>query len=352
MGGAERVTRSVAYSALASGRFDEVICFVLSRTRSGTLDDLERLPGARVIYTGAPKVRTGLGDLYRVCREGPFAFTFSSFIDINAVLCLFRRLYILRTERLVTRESTMFFERDFGWKTSLVRYLFKLYGAQDIVVCQTERMAASLSKNTGGRFHSKTVVLQNPLDFEFKSNLAKPDDEALIGVPPGRFKIVWCGRLAPVKSPFRAVETLRVLHDRGMRSAYLVIIGDGPQRGEVMSLVERLGLAEHVTLVGYYQYPARLMRQCQAGLVTSDVEGFPNVVLEMLAAGVTGVASTNCAGGLFDIPGLFVSQENTPAALADAVKQLRSFPVAPEDIASHLQNHSPEYFLSKLIEAK
>jgi glycosyltransferase involved in cell wall biosynthesis len=348
MGGAERVTRTVAYAALQSGRFDEVTCFVLSRGNTGTLEQLSKLPGARMVYSGARRMARGLPGLVRVCRQARYDFTFCSFADINAILCLFRGLGILKTRRLVTRESTMMFERDFGWKTPIARLLYRAYGRQDLIVCQTARMAASLTKNTDGRFREITAVIPNPLDFDAVQALCAPGDNTLDQIPAARRKIVWCGRLVPVKAPLRAVETLAELHGAGLDDTHLVMIGEGPMRAEVEALAERLDLSAHLTLTGFHRLPVTLMRACRAGLVTSEIEGFPNVILEMLFAGVPGVASTDCAGGLAEIPGLVLSDEKTATSLARAVVEVLSLEKPAPQTAPHIASRRPESFFSRL----
>ncbi|RLA51391.1 MAG: hypothetical protein DRR42_10480 [Gammaproteobacteria bacterium] len=348
MGGAERVTRSVAYSALQSGTFDEVTCFVLSRGNTSTLKSLSMLPGARIVYSSAGRMAKGIPDLVRVCRKERYDFTFCSFVDLNAILCGLRRLGILRTKRLVTRESTMMFERDFGWKTPIVRLLYQFYGRQDLIVCQTDRMAISLTENTGGRYRNITSVIPNPVDFEVTLAREVPVGGALYEIPEKKERIVWCGRMVPVKSPLRAIETLAELHAAGIDESHLVMIGEGPMRAEIEALVKKLKLSDHVTLTGFQSLPVALMRGCRAGLVTSEVEGFPNVILEMLYAGVSGVATTNCAGGLAEVPGIAIAGENTPAVLAGVLSEILQRASPQAEIEHFLEARQPQIFFSAL----
>jgi glycosyltransferase involved in cell wall biosynthesis len=60
----------------------------------------------------------------------------------------------------------------------------------------------------------------------------------------------------------------------------------------VMQEIERLSLHDHVAFVGRRQDVPEIMASCDALLVTSQREGFPNVVLEAMACG-TPVASTD-----------------------------------------------------------
>jgi glycosyltransferase involved in cell wall biosynthesis len=61
------------------------------------------------------------------------------------------------------------------------------------------------------------------------------------------------------------------------------------------------------------------MTRCDLGLLTSEKEGFPNVVLEMLAAKVPRVFTTNCAGDLSKIPGVWVTKNNCASDIAERI---------------------------------
>jgi len=90
------------------------------------------------------------------------------------------------------------------------------------------------------------------------------------------------GNLVPEKGFDLAIEMLR--HIAGLN---LVIVGDGPLRGDLATLASRLGLAERVTFLPVMQQ-AQLRSVYSAAdvlLLTSTREGWPNVVLESLACG-------------------------------------------------------------------
>lgn len=349
MGGAERVTRTLVESALRTERFSEIVCFVLSRTRSGTLDDLAKSPGITLVYSMAPDELRGLPHLLRILTKGRYDFVFASHTHLSATASLMRRLGLLKTVRLVTRESTLIFERDLGWRGPVARQLYRLYGGQDLIVCQTTRMAESLTRNTRNRFAAYTETIPNPIDTERIATAREQPTEVLADIPDGRRRIVWCGRISPVKSPLRAIDTLARLHQLGRKDAHLVLIGDGPMREAVLIHAKSLGLNSYITLLGHHPGPAAVMQHCHVGLLTSDIEGFPNVILEMLASGVRAVVSTNCAGDLNHIPGVVVSQLNTPDELARSLLQVLDIEEQHKDVQRSLAERSPDAFFMRLI---
>lgn len=347
MGGAEQLTRMIARESALDKEFDHIDCFVLSRSRTGTLDHLSALPNVILHYTAARNEHRGLIALLRILSRHRYDFVFSSHTHLNALCCLLRWLGILRTRRLVTRESTQIFERDFGVMGVLIRALYRFYGTQDMIVCQTERMRQSLNKHTNYRFLAKSLVISNPIDLD-RINLAKREPTNILDhIPAVATKIVWCGRLVSIKAPIRAIHTLRALHHLGVPNTHLVMIGDGPLADVVRDSVHKLGLGGHVTLCGYQSNPVAIMAHCDLGLLTSDTEGFPNVILEMLAAGVPGVVTTNCAGDMKDIPGVWIADMPSPTALADTIVRVQEL-LRPSALPAYLESRSPQHYTGQI----
>jgi colanic acid/amylovoran biosynthesis glycosyltransferase len=65
------------------------------------------------------------------------------------------------------------------------------------------------------------------------------------------FAIIFCGRLIALKGPDLAIQIMHELvNNRGIRSVKLRIIGDGPLRVQIQSLISKLNLTDHVSVLG------------------------------------------------------------------------------------------------------
>jgi len=80
----------------------------------------------------------------------------------------------------------------------------------------------------------------------------------------------------------------------------LVIVGEGREERSLKCLATSLGINEMVRFVGFKKNPYPYIKYAQLLVLSSEREGFGNVVVEALALGCN-VVVTNCPGGPKDI---------------------------------------------------
>ena len=64
----------------------------------------------------------------------------------------------------------------------------------------------------------------------------------------------------------------------------LIIIGDGPEKRNVISLIREFEIDEFVDIIPYVNNPYPYYKNTDCFVLTSDWEGFGNVVVEALYA--------------------------------------------------------------------
>lgn len=114
--------------------------------------------------------------------------------------------------------------------------------------------------------------------------------------------IAWIGALRPEKNPLRMLQAFAPLDGR----VVLLIIGDGPERSDLLQAIDSLGLAGRVHVLGARPDARNLLARCDLLALSSDTEQMPLVVLEAMEAGLP-VASVSVG----DVPRM-VSLENRP----------------------------------------
>lgn len=105
--------------------------------------------------------------------------------------------------------------------------------------------------------------------------------------------LLWTGRFLHWKHPETAVETARLLKERGYRFD-LVMIGDGEERSRIDGLVREYRLSEMVHMTGAVPYDKvrEYMERSEIFLLTSDKqEGWGAVLNEAMNSGCAAVAS-------------------------------------------------------------
>lgn len=280
-----------------------------------------------------------------------FDLVFSTHMRLNAALSASRRMGLLKTRRLVARESTVLGDRYAGVRMHAYRSLYRLYGAQDLIMAQTAYMAERLRALLPARAASRLTVVGNPLDREtIAGKMREPLEPALALKLAEAPHMVWCGRFIGVKKPQRAIATLVEARRRTGQDLRLVMMGEGPLRGEVEADLARRGLGDLVVLLGNRPNPYPVFAACPLGLLTSEVEGFPNVLLEMMACGVRHVVTTPCAGDLASLRGVVVAPSFEPAVLAEALQQAMMAGVdTTDDYEAALQERDLETFLNRML---
>lgn len=106
--------------------------------------------------------------------------------------------------------------------------------------------------------------------------------------------IVAVGRLSEVKNYPLMIEAFGLL--RCSMDARLMIVGDGECRGDIEALIARSGHDQSIALVGQVGNPFPYMRDADLLVLSSNFEGFGNVLVEAMAVG-TPVVSSDCPFG-------------------------------------------------------
>jgi glycosyltransferase involved in cell wall biosynthesis len=132
----------------------------------------------------------------------------------------------------------------------------------------------------------------------------------------------------------------------------LVLVGEGPERGRIESLVRELGLSGNVVLAGSVGQASGLLRNFRFSVLASVQESFPNAVVESMAAGVPVVATR--VGGIPElvregVDGLLVPA-GEPGALAAAMLRLLKEPELSERMGRAARERVRESFsIEKMV---
>lgn len=153
--------------------------------------------------------------------------------------------------------------------------------------------------------------------------------------------IVTAGRLTDVKDHRALIEAFALL--QLSRSARLVIFGEGPLRSDLEALIVQRQLQGQVMLPGFVADPTACYQYADLFALTSKSEGFGNVLVEAMNAGVP-VVSTDCPHGPREILqdgtlGALVPPGDVEA-LADAMSAMLDAPTPPARLKRRAEDFS------------
>lgn len=140
----------------------------------------------------------------------------------------------------------------------------------------------------------KLALVYNGVELSDDRKIASSVGGGLPSRNDERVRIYFVGRLAPPKNPFLLVEAFSRLPRELQNKVHITIIGDGPDRERLESLIDTLHLADRVELTGTLprkEVLERLHSQVDIFVLLSHWEGFPYSILEAMVAGVPIIAS-------------------------------------------------------------
>ncbi|HHU6749909.1 TPA: CDP-glycerol glycerophosphotransferase family protein [Staphylococcus pseudintermedius] len=187
--------------------------------------------------------------------------------------------------------------------------VISLYPYFDKLVSVSEATKKLNQSNFGGlKLKKRHIASRNTINIE-KINQLVDDDSDLFeknGKPvlptltahgmeaiefsQDDFKIVSVGRLSPEKGLDLLIKAVAELAPN-YPQLKLYILGDGPLKGTLKSLVEQLGLQNHVYFLGQRRNPFYIVKRADVFALTSHYEGQSMVILEALTVGTNVLAS-------------------------------------------------------------
>ena len=293
-GGAERVNLDLAYEFARSGWEVE---FVLMQARGELLDEA--------------RARFSIVDLTILrARSLPFA--------------LARYLRYRRPDALLAAM----------WPLTVIAPLAQLISGHRCKVLASEHAILSAEYGDWGKFHKLLLRLSMSLGYRNidcrigVSAGVVADMATLSGINKNEFEVIYnpiSRRAVPVAANLDVVDHLwsgpsgtRILTVGTMKSvknhplllrafalldrpdARLMFVGDGDGREALVSLAQELGVTDRVIFAGFNHDPTPFYKTADLFVLSSNLEGFGNVIVEALATG-TPVVSTDCPAGPAEI---------------------------------------------------
>ncbi|MBY6016082.1 glycosyltransferase [Qipengyuania gaetbuli] len=293
-GGAERVNLDLAKEFARAGHNVE---FVLMEAKGALLK--EAATSFRIVDLKTPRVRALPFPLARYLRERRPDVLLAAMWPLTGLAGLAVLLSRHKT-RLIASEHV-----DFRITPSLKnfeKFLLKkfgplLYAPSERVIGVSSGVCESLA-DVARLPSEKISMIYNPIRPAAPDEMNTADRELLSGWLSGKKRLIAIGSLKRQKGfdiLIRAMADIREIEE-----VELLILGEGELREDLQKLADELGIGSHVFLPGFRSNPSTFLHHADCFVLSSNWEGFGNVVVEALGAGVP-VVSTNCLSGPAEI---------------------------------------------------
>jgi N-acetylgalactosamine-N,N'-diacetylbacillosaminyl-diphospho-undecaprenol 4-alpha-N-acetylgalactosaminyltransferase len=146
---------------------------------------------------------------------------------------------------------------------------------------------------------NKIKILNNAIDIEKVTAMANVENR----LHPKPY-IIAMGRLVKTKG----FNYLIKAYAKASTKSDLLILGDGPEMENLTLLAKKLQVENKIHFMGFQSNPYTYIKQSEFFVLSSELEGFPNALVEALGLGKA-VLSTNCTDGPSEILNLTQSIE-------------------------------------------
>ena len=283
----------------------------------------------------------------RLCDQIRPALVMSVLWQANIVTLLTDKCFDLACPVVVNEQIALKRDLQAKWQ----RYPFwplarDMYKRTAKIVTISSGIASELQEMLSLPF-DKFQVIHNPIslgDIREQSALGSPS------LPVTHPCLVAVGRLArQTNYPllFRAV--CKVVKEEPV---YLYVLGEGPERPHLSKMIRDLDLEPFVHLLGFQHNPYAQMRQADIFVLSSEYEGFSNVIVEAMALGVP-VVATDCPYGPREVLadgryGLLVAPGDE-SALAEAILFLLRNPDERRRLGTQAQERAEDFSVQKIV---
>lgn len=290
-GGAERTLVNIINN-LNRDMF-EVTLIVTSRINNEYMGLLSR--DVKVKYVECNRIRYCLLKIKRAVYEEEPDLIFSTIASNNIIMLLTRLLSFKKTPVIVREASNRTESGNVSFINKLLTcFLYNFIATK--VIALSEGVKQDLISNFFIK-KDKIQVIYNPIEVHKIKQLSEDKITDLKEIENHK-RIIAVGRLAIQKDFKTLIQAFSLVVKE--ENAKLYILGQGPERENLINLTKELGLEKRVIFLGFKKNPYKYMRISDIFVLSSLWEGFGHVIAEAMAVGIP-VIATNCKSGPAEI---------------------------------------------------
>ena len=258
----------------------EITPIVLSKTKKSGVKKLLELPFVAkelTNYISTNNIDTVVSFLYR-----------PNYINILAKLFGGKHATIINIRSTTSR----YLNEGLLGKVNLF-LIKKLFDKADLIISNSKGVDEDLKSLI--HITTKTKVIYNPIDMQYINSKKDICEDIEFSFQNDTKYIISVGRLIPLKRNKDLIDTFFNLQ-KDDQHLELIFLGDGILKDELMTYCDELHIGNKVHFLGNVSNPFYYLNRSDLFVLNSEIEGFPNVLVEAMACGLP-VISSDCKSG-------------------------------------------------------
>lgn len=348
-GGAERV-----FVNIANGLFDRGINvkFIVGK-KTGTYIDILN-PNIEITEIHTNNLIQTLRVLPKIFNEENYTHIFTASDKFSVSAVIIKKLYKIKSKIICTLHY------DLPYQISILPFLNRVYltltnryiiSKADTIVAVSNGVRESFQK-VAKRTIDHLITIYNPVfdDGIFKSSTEKVDEKIFFN---NNKTLISIGKLTNTpKNQELLIKAFYIL-SKTEEKLQLIFLGEGEDKNKYIELTDNLGVSDRVHFLGFKTNPYKYIINSDLLVLSSDTEGFGNVIVEALALGVN-VVSTDCPSGPKEILENgrfgFLAPVNDPIKLAEAIQKALKSPIDGNLLKTYAQKFSSLNIIEKYFD--
>lgn len=226
----------------------------------------------------------------KFCNNNDIETSFSFLKRPNYINCI-SKLYGLNSKVILSERSFLSgYLRSSGKGGRIAGgFLTKiLYPKADLIIPNSSLIKIDLQQKFN--IHTKYQVIYNPIDLQVvQKKTAEKVNSSLFET----FTFISVGRFRKEKNYELLIDAFNNLKNLNCK---LLFVGKGEEEKKIKTKVIQLQLTSKIDFLGFDINPYKYLLRASCFILSSDYEGFPNVILEALACNLP-VIATDCMSG-------------------------------------------------------